>query len=104
MDLGQVPGRIADIEASEMAISVRYLEAAAVDGDGAFALALGALLGPGEGDLERSAVGTGPHHRGAFEKSCERRFVQLRMGLAVVIWFDPGLGRPRSTWPASDQP
>jgi len=58
MDLCQVPGRIADIEASEMAILVRHLEAAAVDGDGAVALALGALLGPGEGDPECCAVGT----------------------------------------------
>src|ERR1700683_3989635 len=92
MDVGQIPGRIADFEAGQMAVLVRRLESAALDDDGSVALALGASLGSGEGELERHAFGTGPHHRGAGEETIEGRLADLRMELAVVVGLDPGLG------------
>ena len=45
MDVGQIPGRIADFEAGQMAVLVRRLETAALDDDGSVALSLGASLG-----------------------------------------------------------
>jgi len=75
-----------------MAITVWRLETTALDDDGSVALALGASLGSGEGEFERRAVRTGPHHRGAGEEAIERRLADLGMELAVVVGLDPGLG------------
>jgi hypothetical protein len=92
MDFGEVPGRVADLESREMAVLVRHFETAGIDGDGAIAFALGAWLGPGEGALEGGHVGARSHHRRAAQKAIERRFVDLRMALAIVVGLDPGEG------------
>ena len=93
VDLGQIPGRVADLEPGEMAVAVGHLEAAALDDDGAVALPLLAALGAGEGQPQRGAIRAGPHHAGAGEEARDRRLADLGVELAIVLVLDPSLRR-----------
>ena len=50
MDEAEIPAGVADLNAVEMPIAVRHLEAAPVDDDGAVALPVGAMSTAGEGE------------------------------------------------------
>ena len=93
MDRREIPAGKADLGAAQMAVAVRQLEAAARDHHGAVALALGALLGAGEGEPQRRAVRARPRHLGTSEEARDRRFADLGMALAIVVVLRPGLGR-----------
>ena len=92
MDEAEIPVGVADLDAGEMAITVRHLEAAALDDDGAVALLVGAMSAAREGEAQRIAVGTRPRDVGPGEEARDRRLADLGVGLAVVLVLDPGLG------------
>ena len=57
----------------EMAITVRHLEAASLNDDGAVALLVGAMSAAREGEAERIAIGTRPRHLGTRQEARDRR-------------------------------
>src|SRR5208283_5649764 len=93
VDGAQVPLGVAHLDAVEMAIAVRQLEASTVDDDAAVALLLRARDAAGEGEAERDAARTGPRHRRPIEETGERRDADLGVDRAVVLVLDPSLRR-----------
>ena len=65
---GEIPAGVADLDAREVAVAVRDLEAAAVDHDGAVALALRAMIGLGEGEPQCRLSGHGRDTSGPARK------------------------------------
>src|SRR5208283_2439893 len=90
VDDAQVPLGVAHLDAGEMAIAVRQLEAPAVDDDAAVALLLRPRDAAGEGEAERDAARTRPRHRRPFEEAGERRDADLGVDRAVIFVLDPG--------------
>ena len=92
MDEAEIPAGVADLDAVEMSITVRHLEAAALDDDGAVALLVGAMSAAREGEAQRVAIGTRPRDIGPGKKARDRCLADLSMGFAVVLVLGPGLG------------
>ena len=91
MDKAEIPAGVADLDAVEMPITVRHLEAASIDDDGAVALLVGAMSAAREGGAQRIAVGTRPRDIGPGKKARDRCLADLGVRRAIVLVLDPGL-------------
>ena len=80
VDEAEVPSGVADLDAGEMAVAVWNLEAAPLDDEGAVALALHAVIGAGEGEAQRVAVGARPRHLRTREEARDGGFADLGVG------------------------
>ena len=93
VDEAEIPTGVADLDAGEMAVAVWNLEAAPLDDDSAVAFALHAVIGAGEGEAQRVAVGARPRHLRTREEARDGGLADLGVDLAVVLVLDPGLRR-----------
>jgi len=92
VDAGEIPARDAQSQLEQRAVRGRDLEAHALDGDGAVAAALFARDLGAEGAPQGIGAGALAGHGGASQVSRERTLVDLRVLLALVLLFGPGLG------------
>ena len=86
VNLGEIPAGVADLDAREVSVAVRDLEAVSLDDDGAVALALGATIILSERELQRRTVRPRSHHVGAGEEGRNRCLTNLGVDPAIVSY------------------
>ncbi len=87
----EIPCGIAHLEALQVPVAGRHLEAAPLDDDGAVALSLRAGRRACEGELERGAVRARSSDLRAGEEAADGGGADLGVRAAVVLVLDPGL-------------
>jgi hypothetical protein len=93
IDPGEIPAGVAQMHHGQMVVAGRDLEAPAFEAHGAVRAAQPARRFDAEGVGEQRRVGAVAPHVGAGEIAFERRGVEFAVPRAVILLFDPGLGR-----------